>query len=397
MKRLTLLLTVITNLAFAQVKNGEPVPDLKFKTILNAPVQTATLGDLKGKIVLIDFWATWCGSCIVAMPHLQQLQQKYRGKLQIITVTDETLKRTGQYLSSRPSNLWFAIDTGREITRLFPHQLIPHDILISADGKLIANTSPELVTGTVMDSLLNNREVHLAEKKDNTMDYEEIIKNYFFAADTIKTRFSMLPEIKGAPGLSTTWLQDGTFNGRRLTCLNLGLTTLYRLANNNFPYSRLIDKTGKAKNEPVYCLDIIAANKAELLPMLRKELAKRFDLQARVEQQNKEVYILKISDPEKFKTIAVNTSGKRTYSSSHGEIDQQAITMADFAEYLENYGIAKLIPVIDETKSTGKFDIKFSFQPENPASLTQILTDMGLILEKTHRKVDMLVVYKAGA
>jgi len=324
------------------------------------------------------------------------LQQKYPGKLQIITVTDETAKRTGQFLSSRPSNLWFAVDTAREVAQLFPHQLIPHDVLISADGKLIANTSPELVTDKVIDSLLNKLEVHLVEKIDNTMDYEEIIKKYFFAADTVKARFYMMPEIKGAPGLSTTWTQDTTFKGRRLTCLNLGLTTLYRLANGDFPYSRMVDKTEKVKNEPVYCLDIIAASKAELLPMLRNELAKRFDLQARIEPQNKEVLVLKISDPVKFKSIPLNTSGTRTYYSRHGEIDQQDMSMADFAEYLESYGIAKLIPVIDETKSTGKFDIKFSFQPENPASLTQILTDMGLSLEKQQRKVDMLVVYKVG-
>ena len=396
MKKLALLLTIITNLVFAQVKNGEAVPDINFKAILNAPVKTASLTSLKGKIVLIDFWATWCGSCIVAMPHLQQLQQKYPGKLQIITVTDETTKRTGQFLSNRPSNLWFAVDTAREVAQLFPHQLIPHDVLISADGKLIANTSPELVTDKVIDSLLNKLEVHLVEKIDNTMDYEEIIKKYFFAADTVKARFIMMPEIKGAPGLSTTWTQDTSFKGRRLTCLNLGLTTLYRLANGDFPYSRMVDKTEKVKNEPVYCLDIIAASKAELLPMLRNELAKRFDLQARIEPQNKEVLVLKISDPVKFKSIPLNTSGTRTYYSRHGEIDQQDMSMADFAEYLESYGIAKLIPVIDETKSTGKFDIKFSFQPENPASLTQILTDMGLSLEKQQRKVDMLVVYKVG-
>ncbi|MEO6633296.1 MAG: TIGR03435 family protein [Mucilaginibacter sp.] len=396
MKKLTLLLTIITNLAFAQVKNGEAVPDITFKTILNSQVKTANLSALKGKVVLIDFWATWCGSCIVAMPHLQQLQQKYPGKLQIITVTDETAKRTGQFLSSRPSNLWFAIDTGREITKLFPHQLIPHDVLISADGKLIANTSPELVTDKVIDSLLNNQQVHLAEKKDNTMDYEEIIKEYFFAADTVKNRFSMLPEIKGAPGLSTIWLMDSTFNGRRLTCLNLGLTALYQIANNNFPYSRTIDKTPKTPKEPVYCLDIIVEKKGTLLPVLQKELAKRFDLKAQIEPQTKEVYVLKLNDTAKFKSIPINTTGKRTYYSRHGEIDQQDMTMADFAGYLESYGIAKLIPVIDETKSTGKFDIKFSFQPENPASLTKILTDMGLSLEKQERKVDMLVVYKAG-
>ena len=202
----------------------------------------------------------------------------------------------------------------------------------------------------------------------------------------------MLPEIKGAPGLSKTYLDDSVFNGRRLTCLNLGLTTLYRLANNDFPYSRMIDSSGEPKNAPVYCLDLIAANKNELLPALQRELAQRFDLQARVEQQTKDVYVLQVIDPGKVKTIPVNTSGKRTYYARHGEIDQQDITMDDFAGYLESYGIGQ--SVVNETQLSGNFDIKFSFQPENPASLTQILSNMGLSLKKEKRQIDMLVLYK---
>ncbi|ASU36637.1 TIGR03435 family protein [Mucilaginibacter xinganensis] len=392
MKKITLLLVLATSFAVAQVKNGEPVPDINFQTILNAPVKNTMLHNLKGKVVLLDFWATWCGSCIEAMPHLKQLQQKFPGKLQIITITDETPKRTAQFLAVKPSNLWFAIDTGRDIASLFPHQLIPHSVLIGADGKLIANTSPELVTEKVIDSVLNNKEIHLAEKKDVVMDYQEIIKKYFFAADTVKSRFSMLPEIKGAPGLSTTWLMDSTFNGRRLTCLNLGLTSLYRLANNDFPYSRILDKTVKSKNDRPYCLDIIVAKKEDLLPTLQKELAKRFDLQAQVEQQSKTAWVLKITDPEKFKKNLRNTSGKRTYSASHGAIDEQNITMSDFADYLESYGLGKL-PVVDETGNTEKFDINFSFQPENPASLIQVLTDMGLGVEKQERKIGVLLIY----
>jgi len=393
MKKLTLLLLLSTNCVFAQTKNGETVPDINFHTLLNAPVKQTHLSNLKGKIVLIEFWATWCGSCIEAMPHLKQLQQKYPGKLQVITATDETVKRTRQFLTSQPSNLWFAVDTGEVIHQLFPHQMIPHTVLIGNDGKLIANTSPEFVTGKVIDSLLRNKEVHLPKKKDNLTDYQEIIKTYFFAADTVKTRFSMLPEIKGAPGLSTTWLTDSIFSGRRLTCLNLGLAALYRLANNNFPYSRTIDKTNPGKNEPRYCLDIIVAKKQDLLPTLQMELAKRFDLQAAIEQQTKDAYVLKITDPEKFKAIPHNTSGKRTYYARHGEIDQQNMTMTDFADFLESFGTGRL-PVIDETGNTEKFDIKFSWQPENPASLTGVLSGMGLSLRKETRKVNMLILYK---
>lgn len=393
MKKIAILLILLSNWAFAQVKNGEQVPDINFQPILNAPVKQSTLAQLKGKVVLIEFWATWCGGCIVAMPHLQELQKKYAGKLQVITVTDETVKRTSQFLAVKPFKFWFAVDTGRQIAKLFPHQLIPHTVLIDTDGKLIANTSPELVTEKVIDSLVSKKEIHLAEKKDNTMDYEEIIKTYFAAADTVKTRFNMLPQIKGAPGLSTTWLDNPAFSGRRLTCLNLSLSSLYRLANNNFPYSRTIDKTVKSKDDLSYCLDIITEQKSDLLPTLQKELSKRFDLQAKVETQTKDAWVLKITDPEKFKTIKRNTSGKRTYYSRHGEIDQQGTTMADFADFLESYGTGRL-PVVDGTGNAEKFDIKFSYQPENPASLTQVLTDMGLALEKQQRPIDMLVIYK---
>ena len=393
MKKLGLILILITGYVFGQVKNGEAVPDINFKTILNSPVSSANLSILKGKVVLLEFWATWCGSCIVAMPHLQKLQQQYKDKLQVIAINDETVKRTKQFLAVKPFNYWFAVDTNEQIAKLFPHQMIPHTVLIGADGLLIANTDPEAVTGMVIDSMLNRQAVHLPEKKDNAMDYEEIIKTCFFAADTVKNRFMMMPEIKGAPGVSTIWLSDSTFNGRRITGINLDLTSLYRIANNDFPYNRMIDSTGLGKKAPSYCLDLIVADKKDLRPALKRELAKRFDIQALVIKQEKDVYVLQITDPEKFKTISLNTSGKRTYYARHGEIDQQAMTMTDFADYLEDFGISR-IPVIDETGNVKKFDIKFSFQPENPASLTKVLSDMGLSLQKQKRPVDMLLLYK---
>ena len=70
--------------------------------------------------------------------------------------------------------------------------------------------------------------------------------------------------------------------------------------------------------------------------------------------------------------------------------------MTDFAAYLESYGNGHMI-VVDETHINKKFDIKFSFQPEKPESLTQILNKMGLVLEKDQRRIDMLLLYKEAA
>lgn len=399
MKKTIFSFLLLINCAFAQVKNGEAVSDIDFATVLNAPVRNIRLSQLKGKVVLVEFWATWCGSCLEAMPHLKQLQERYPERLQVIAVTEETEKRTGQYLLSRPSNLWFAVDTAGVIGALFPHQLIPHTVLISPDGRLIANTDPAGVIAEVIDSVLANKEVHLTEKKDNLLTYEELIKDNFFASDTVKYRFMIQPEIKGAPSLSTTYIRDEVFDGRRITAINLPILALYRVAYGGWPYGRMVDKThvsDKASGhnkEPGYCLDIIVENKRVLLPALKKELLSRFEVQARIEKQRKEVYVLTIADAERFKKIPVDTSGVRTYYARHGEIDQQSMTMADLAEYLESYGTGRL-PVVDETYCDKRFDIKFTFQPEDPASLTRILADMGLRLEKGQREIDMLVLYK---
>lgn len=390
MKRITLVCLLLANCAFAQVKNKEQVPDFKLETILNAPVKRIELNQLKGKLVWIEFWATWCGGCIIAMPHLQQLQTKYKDKLQVITVTSESVTRTKQFLKARPSNLWFAVDTGYTLQKHFPYSLIPHSVLIGTDGKLIAATAPENITEKVIDSLLAKQEVHLAEKKDNpTTDY---IKEYFYAADTVQNRLMVQSEIKGGSGMMIPFLDQPAFAGRRLTFVNATLSGMYSKAFGDFRYQRTINKVGQDKNE-IYCLDIIVKDPKDLIPTLKAELLKRFDMQAKTEKQEKEVYVLKIADMDKFNAIPRNKSGKRTYYSRHGEIDQQSIDMFDFADFLETFGTYKSL-IVDETGNKEKLDIKFSFQPEDPTSLPKVLNSMGLSLEKAKRQVEFLVLYK---
>ncbi|HEX8878027.1 MAG TPA: redoxin family protein [Phycisphaerales bacterium] len=77
---------------------GNPAPALNIaKWVKNSPVQSFE----KGKVYVVEFWATWCGPCIKSMPHLSELQKKYAGKgVTIIGVTSEDPRNNLQGVES---------------------------------------------------------------------------------------------------------------------------------------------------------------------------------------------------------------------------------------------------------------------------------------------------------
>ena len=133
---------------------------------------------------------------------------------------------------------------------------------------------------------VKKQEIKVEEKTDNTLTYEEIITSYFHADDSVKRRFLIQPKIKGAPGFSTTYQDNSTFSGRRLTAVNCGLSNLYRMAYGDFPYNRTVDKIPASEKE-AYCIDLIVPRQKELLAELKKELAVRFDVHAEVATRTK--------------------------------------------------------------------------------------------------------------
>jgi thiol-disulfide isomerase/thioredoxin len=83
-------------------KAGDQPPPLKLKTLLQAPDGTkASWGALKGKVVVLEFWATWCGPCVAAISHLNELADQFKDRpVQFIAVTDEGEKVIGPFLNS---------------------------------------------------------------------------------------------------------------------------------------------------------------------------------------------------------------------------------------------------------------------------------------------------------
>lgn len=91
----------------------------------------------KDKLLLIDFWATWCGPCIASFPHLEKLQEKYSDDLQIIAISDEKVDKVNNFLTKKNFNLSFLNDVDRKLFKRFNISGIPISSLISKKGEFL--------------------------------------------------------------------------------------------------------------------------------------------------------------------------------------------------------------------------------------------------------------------
>lgn len=142
-----LLATVFTGYLFAQstaLKIGQPAPEIS----LPAPNgDTVTLSSLKGKLVLIDFWATWCAPCVKEQPELKALYDKHidqvkAGKFEILGVSLDKSKESWQKSISRFKISWLQVSDlmfwKSPVARDYAIEDLPFNVLVNEQGNIAA-------------------------------------------------------------------------------------------------------------------------------------------------------------------------------------------------------------------------------------------------------------------
>jgi len=377
--------------AFSQIKIGQQVKNIPIQTLLNAPVKHAELNDFKGKVILLEFWATYCEPCISAMSHLQELQKEYKDKLRVITVSDEKETRINKFIQNKPSNLWFAVDTANLFQQSFPLRTIPESVLIDKNGMVLAITEPENITKQVIADVIAGKKIDLPLKDDNMV--ADPYATYFPADSATQNLFVLQPEIKGLNSSRKNYNNSKAFYGRRLTIINFPLIDLYRIAYGDISYRRVLNLTSKSDSieaQHMYCMDIIVPAADDLLPTLKRELKTKFDLQANFEKRTKQVYVLTIVDTSKIGHLKPATTKVYKFFGGSGSFNGQHVQLKDIASYIERSGIIRA-PILDETNDSRYYDITFAYQPEKNGDFDNALLNLGLQLTKTDREINILV------
>lgn len=373
-------------------KIGAQSPDLNFDKILNFDMRQAKLDDFKGKIVVIDFWATWCAPCIKSFPRLESLQSKYASDLQIITVTDDPEERISRFLSKRDMRLPVVIDEDRKLAKIFPHRSIPHTIVIDQMGVIKAITTSSEVTEGLIKTILNEQEVALTEKRDviNFDPSLPLSENENFSYQVTITPFK-----DGYPAFSNA-TGGGVYKGRRIFATNLSARTLYEIAHRYPPKIRTIMAVSnpekfKWSRKNAICFDLIVPEELgdQRFDIMRNQLDTYFGLRSRIDERTLDVKVLRRTEGIQLK-IKKSDGGTETESSYGGKgLFMKASPIANLASFLESQ---MNVVIADETDLRGKYDLEIPWYNESPEQIYEELKNIGLELTDTKREVEVLII-----
>jgi peroxiredoxin len=98
-----------------------------------------TLKDLHGKVVLVNFWATWCPPCRKEMPALEALGKRFKDQgLVILAISDEDVAKVRPFIAKQEFTFPILLDPGRKASTLFAVEGIPKTFIYDREGRLAA-------------------------------------------------------------------------------------------------------------------------------------------------------------------------------------------------------------------------------------------------------------------
>lgn len=148
--------------AFHGTMRGEQAPDFNFERYQGEP---SKLSALRGKVVMLDFWATWCGPCREELPGLEALAREYESQGVVLLAAnqespdlDEAREAVTQWVTGLdPSMAKYAIFPDPSAREAFQVQALPTLYVIGRDGKIVGNArglvDKETIRGWVLTAL----------------------------------------------------------------------------------------------------------------------------------------------------------------------------------------------------------------------------------------------------
>ena len=137
----------------AAIEPGSPAPNFKLQDMAGRTVQ---LCDLRGRAVILHFWASWCPRCVEEMPLLQEVNRDYgaRGVRVLALNLAEAPRRVGRYLKAHGLDLQILLDPKGDVAAKYGVTGLPMTIVIDPQGQILSRISMGSLDRNGIDTLL---------------------------------------------------------------------------------------------------------------------------------------------------------------------------------------------------------------------------------------------------
>lgn len=395
---------------------GDKIPDINFR-LINYHSSIAKLSQFKGRFIILDFWATWCISCINKFPKLDSFQKKFKGKLQILLVNCNSTKdderkinafyKTWEKKYQNPLSLPSVI-ADFQLQKMFPHQLIPHYVWVSEQGIVLAITSAEEVTSENILSFLTGEIIDLPFKMDVDLEKPLFGGEYFPEGKMQAYSVFLKGKINGLPSGARIYKIGNIIRGRTLT--NTSVLSMYQSVARQlipeFNEKRLVlylkdssklfkEKSVSEKNdwyaENLYTYELILPiyDTGRFYQYMLEDLNRYSDYSGKIEKRKIKCYAL------------IRTNYVDKIESSGAKAEDRLYDNRN--KYLVNLPISHLIrrlnnvdsikfPVIDETNYSGDVDIFINADFDDFNALREELKQYSLDLIEIEKILDVFVL-----
>ena len=407
------------------IQIGQKVPDITITNLHNykdangKPSTTAKLSDFKGKLLILDFWATWCSPCVAMIPKMDSLKKEFGDKIQFLSVTYQTEKEVLPFLEKfekqqgKHYNLP-VVTSSKQLHQLFPHTTLPHYIWVDGSGLVKAVTGYEEVNTENISKVFANA-VELERKKDMNVVYNKeiplLINGNGGNGSNLIYHSILTGYIDGLGSMQR--IRSAEKSTKIIRAINYPLLNLMQLAYGNGQYNwkknrtdvevsspekissglkgRAVEEWLKAGNGYSYELILPNNSKKNLWEEMKSDLAELFD-----------VYEINIEKRKKTCLAIVKTTDENLFNKHHTDYlykataDELLIENTFFSVltwnlenvYLKGYPN----PIINDTGYDGKIGINLQGDLKSLAGLDISLAKYGLKLVEKELFIPVLVI-----
>lgn len=344
-------------------------PDVPLKLLQADRPSLERWGDLRGKAVVLEFWATWCGPCIEKFPRLTELSKKFADKpVQFIFVTDESLAVTKAFLKRRPVPAgWIAYDA-KEAIAAFKVTGRPMTVLIDRSGRVPGEVFTTELDERVLEDLIASRPV--GRKTMSRAGPEQTLASAWLARSSETATQMRLGE-----NLQGRGVDIGTL-----------LEFVYDIRPARMEFSEGVDRQTRYDFE----VKVDNSHSKQISALWRSLVEASVPMRIKPMTEERAVWVLrKVSDEAAgLRPLKDKFAGNFSFSMEKGTFLAENTNLWRLTWYLEN---SLEEPVVDESELSGLWRMQMNWKPGDKADLVRALEEqMGLRLERAQRAIEIL-------